>query len=218
MKKLLALTLMFVLMFVITVPAFATDVSINDASMNYETLSAMTQEDIEALAREYFPEEYSKALDSIASNVTYAANDYAVASETKEISDSESITCLQLNSGRLAVVYAVNFYDNSTSSGSGYTTKDVGIVMTITGAMGVMTINGLNYTIYTNSYDRINSLGNSLGSTNGVTSIWGRQTESASGPATVTYSMLFETNFSGVLVNYSLQVYVGNNQRTYAVF
>lgn len=90
--------------------------------------------------------------------------------------------------------------------------------MTVTGLVGVLAINSLNYTIYTNSYDKINSAGNSLGSTNGVVVRVDRQTENASGAATATYSMLFDNNITSEMVNVILQVYIGNNQRTYAVY
>ena len=218
MKKFLSMILALTLIFSLGVPAFAAEIPVNDNSVNYGIQRAMTQEEVEALARKYFPEEYARATESVMANYSRTANDFVVASETKEISDTESITYLKLNSGRASFLHQVNFYNNSSSNGSGYTTVDTSITMTVTGLVGVLAINSLNYTIYTNSYDKINSAGNGLGSTNGVVVRVDRQTENASGAATATYSMLFDNNITSEMVNVILQVYIGNNQRTYAVY
>ncbi len=213
MKKVFIFALALVLMFSLCLPAFATEVHVGG-----DSIKSMTQEEVEALAREYFPKEYAYAMELETENYTRVSKDYVVASETKQISATESITYLQLNSGRASFLYQVNFYNNSSSNGSGYSTVDTSITMTVTGLSGILAINGLNYTIYTNSYDRINSAGNGMGSTNGVIVRLDRQTESASGAATATYSMLFDNNITSEMVNVILQVYIGNNQRSYAVY
>lgn len=212
MKKLLALVLVFVLTLSMGVPTLATEVSPED----------MTQEAMEALAFDYFPEEYAMAIEAASVNCVRDGDDnntdYVVVSETKDISDTETITYLQLSSGRSAFVHNVNFIDNSSSSGSNYTTVDTSVAMMVVGYSGVLCVNSFNYTIYTNSYDKINSTGNTLGSTNGVTVRLDRQTENSSGSATATYSMLFENSFTSAMTNIILQIYVGNNQRSYAVY
>ncbi len=212
MKKILSFALSLVLVFSFCIPVFAAEVSIGESTQKH-----ITQEDVEALAQKYFPDEYADAMAAVRNN-SFTSRDYVVASETKEISDTESITYLQLGSGRASFLYQVNFYNNSSSSGSGYTTVDTSITMTVTGLFGILTINGLNYTINTNSYDRINSAGSGMGSTNGVIVRLDRQEENAAGKATATYSMLFDNNITSEMVNVILQVYIGNNQRSYAVF
>lgn len=99
MKKLLSFVLAFALVLTMCIPAFAAEVPASDASVR-----TMTQEEVEALAREYFPTEYACAMESAAVNYSRAANDFVVASETKEISDTESITYLKLNSGRASFI------------------------------------------------------------------------------------------------------------------
>lgn len=212
MKKLVAFVLTFVMVLTMSVPALASEVP----AVN------MMQETMDELARAYFPVEYERSVES--ANYSYSrsggnnATDYVVATETKSISETESITCLQLNSGRSAFIHSVYFANNSSSSGSGYTTVDTSATMTVGGYSGVLCINSFNYTIYTNSYDKINSTGNTLGSTNSVVVRLDRQTENASGSATATYSMLFENSLTNAMTSIMLQIYVGNNQRSYAVY
>lgn len=213
MKRTFILVLAVALVLSMGIPAFA-----SEDSVEIGTARIMTQGELEALAQEYFPEKYAQALAASAHLSTYSTNDPVVASETKEISDTESITFLQLNSGRASILHQVNFYNNSSTSGSGYTTVDASITMTVTGLVGVLSVNSLNYTIYTNGYDRINSAGNTLGSSNSATAQISRQTESSSGSATATYSMLFDNALTGMQTNVILQVYIGNNQRTYSVY
>lgn len=216
MKKLLTIVLTFVFMLTMYIPAFAAEASAADTTHNPSKVT--TQEDVEALAREYFPEEYARAMAATPTACTRSTGDHVVSSMTKEINENESISMLRLSSGRDAILYQVNFYNNSTSSGAGYTTVDTGIIMTVTGLVGSLSINGLNYTIYDNAYDKINRAGNSLGSTNSVIIRTDRSTENSSGPATVSYSMLYSNDITSEQVNVILQVYVGNNQRTYSVY
>lgn len=222
MKKLLTIVLTFAFMLTMYIPAFAAEASAADTTHNSSKVT--TQEDVEALARKYFPEEYARAMAAAPTTCTPSADTYVispatvVSTITKEINENESISMLKLSSGRDALLYQVNFYNNSTSSGAGYTTVDTGIIMTVTGLVGSLSINGLNYTIYDNAYDKINRAGNSLGSTNSVIIRTDRSTENSSGPATVSYSMLYSNDITSEQVNVILQVYVGNNQRTYSVY
>lgn len=222
MKKLLTIVLTFVFMLTMYIPAFAAEASAADTTHNPSKVT--TQEDVEALVRKYFPEEYARIMSSAPTACTPSADTYVISPATvasimtKEINKNESISILHLKNGRDAFLYNVDFYTNSTSSGADYTTVDTGIMMTIPTYSGFLTINGFNYTIYDNAYDKINSAGSSLGSTYGVSIRTDKATENSSGPASVTYSMPFDFNFVDGQTVFTLQVSIGNNERTYSVY
>ena len=222
MKKLLTIVLTFVFMLTMYIPAFAADASAADTTHNPSKVT--TQEDVEALVRKYFPEEYARAMAAAPAACAPSAGTYVispatvVSTMTKEINENESISLLKLSNGRRAALYQVNFYNNSTSSGSGYTTIDTDIIMTILSYSGTLIINGFNYTIYDNAYDKINSTGSDTGSTYTVSVRPGKTTENSSGPASVTYAMPFDYSFVDGQTTFALEVFIGNNERTYSVY
>ena len=75
------------------------------------------------------------------------------------------------------------------------------------------------YTIYTSSYDKINSKG-SVSDPNGSTgqTVVERWQENSSGPATVRYSVPFEQPLLGGSITVTPKVYIGNNQKTHDIF
>jgi len=85
-----------------------------------------------------------------------------------------------------------------------------------------MYIDGIKYTIYNNSYDKINDYGFVGMSALPITISHKRATENASGPATATYTATFGFNsgsfFEGQVMNCALLLEVGENECTLTAY
>lgn len=181
----------------------------------------LSETEVAAIVEEAFPEHNMAVAESknTVSAWENAENKILVQNETRKISDDIEVTYLRYSNDTSAyIVSTCNFYTNSTSSGNGYTTTNTDIILTIPGYIGTMYVSSLDYTIYTNSYDKINSEGR-VSDPNGSAGqkVVERWTENSSGPATVRYSVPFEQPLLGDSISVTLKVYIGNNQRTYDV-
>ena len=181
----------------------------------------LSETEVAAIVEEAFPEHNMAVAESknTVSAWENAENKILVQNETRKISDDIEVTYLRYSNDTSAyIVSTCNFYTNSTSSGNGYTTTNTDIILTIPGYIGTMYVSSLDYTIYTNSYDKINSEGR-VSDPNGSAGqkVVERWTENSSEPATVRYSVPFEQPLLGGSISVTLKVYIGNNQRTYDV-
>lgn len=214
MKKFLAVFLSVLMM----LSMFATVIGATEI----ETVdNRLSETEVAAIVEEAFPEHNMAVAESknTVSAWENAENKILVQNETRKISDDIEVTYLRYSNDTSAyIVSTCNFYTNSTSSGNGYTTTNTDIILTIPGYIGTMYVSSLDYTIYTNSYDKINSEGR-VSDPNGSAGqkVVERWTENSSGPATVWYSVPFEQPLLGGSISVTLKVYIGNNQRTYDV-
>lgn len=136
-----------------------------------------------------------------------------------ELSENEQVTRLTSSNGARAYASSVvDFIQNSSSSTGSSLTYNMDIHLAIYGLNGVLYVHGLDYTINFSYKDMINKLGTATmgGSSSGCSQLLTRAVESASGPATALYSGTFEQPMPGDYY-VILQVYIGNNERTYAV-
>lgn len=182
----------------------------------------LSESEVAAIIEEAFPEHNLATARSRNSVSAWenTENKTLVQSETRTLSSDIEVTYLKYSNDASAYILSTcNFYTNSTSSGSGYTTTNTDIILTVPGLIGTMYVSSLDYTIYTSGYDKINSIGNvSDGSGASGTKVLERQQENSSGPATARYSRVFEQPLLGSYVPVTLRVYIGNNQRTYDVY
>ena len=178
------------------------------------------------LALEYFPEYSERIENPVRANsrtVQLALeNDALVINETKNVSDDEQIVYQEYASGRANILFIVDEYVDSTSNGSNYTSKVISVRVYSTFFAGSMYIDGIEYTIYNNSYDKINDYGYTGMSALPITVSHKQATENASGPATATYTATFGFNsgsfFEGQVMNCSLVIEVGGNECTLTAY
>lgn len=182
----------------------------------------LSDAEVAAIIEEAFPEHNmatAKAKNSVSAWES-TEDKTLVQNETRKLSNDIEVTYLKYSNDTSAyIINTCNFYTNSTSSGNGYTRTNTDIILTVPGYSGTMYVSALDYTIYTSSYDKINSKG-SVSDPNGSTgqTVVERWQENSSGPATVRYSVPFEQPLLGGSITVTLKVYIGNNQRTYDVF
>ena len=182
----------------------------------------LSESEVAAIIEEAFPE-HNMAIAKSRNTVSAwesTEDKTLVQNETRKLSNDIKVTYLKYSNDTSAyIINTCNFYTNSTSSGSGYTRTNTDIILTVPGLAGTMYVSALDYTIYTSSNDKINSIGSvSDGAGLSGTKVLERQQENSSGPATARYSMVFEQPLLGGTVSVTLKVYIGNNQRTYDVF
>lgn len=193
-----------------------------DANENVNTHRMLSEAEVAMMIEEAFPEHNMATIQSRNSVAAWESTEdkILVQNETRKVSDGSEVTYLKYSNDTSAyIVNTCNFYTNSTSSGSGYTRTNTDIILTVPGLVGSMYVSSFDYTIYTSSYDKINSIGNvSDGSGASGQKVLERQQENSSGPATVRYSVVFEQPLLGSYVPVALMVYIGNNQRTYNVY
>lgn len=216
MKKTISilLTLMLMVTSVLPLSVSADEVQPDEK----ESVSEMTQEDILEIAQAAFPEVYATSQVTADSCDTITELGEVIASGTKALSDTESISYYTYTTGLTSYLYNVNFYQNSSSSGSGYTTTSTDIIMTVNGLVGTMYVKNLKYTIYTNAYDKIIDCGKDGGSTNYLAILGVLYSETASSKAQVLYSTYFANDVLGNNVNVTLKIMIGGNTRSYQVY
>lgn len=188
------------------------------AEVDAEPNEMITEEELNALAQELFPEKYQAALNVAQSGIaTYSDCITVVNTETRNISDTERLTFLEMSDGQAALAYDVYFPSNSTIDGGTYVTSNVDIMFSAVGYSGAMRISGFDFTIYTSGYDKINDPGYSCGTSTATRTHWFKD-ETSSRPATVAYTVPFESyNIDGLIVYFYFYAYVGNNRLTYDV-
>lgn len=178
------------------------------------------------LALEYFPEYSERIKNPVRANSrtvqTTLENDALVINETRNVSEDEQIVYQEYASGRANILFIVDEYVESTSSGSNYTNKVISVRVYSAFLAGSMYICDIEYTIYNNSYDKINDYGYVGMSALPITVSHKQANENASGPATATYTATFGFNsgsfFEGQVMNCALLIEVGGNKCTITAY
>lgn len=179
----------------------------------------LSETEVYAMVAEAFPEDSLLSRNASQPIEWDSINQILTSCETRALSDTEQVTRLKYSNGARAYVSSVDFYQNSSSSTGSSQTINTDVYLTVYGYNGVLYIHGLDYTINYSYNDMINNKGEASmgGSSTGCASHLTRAVENSSGPATATYSGMFEQPLVGASYTIVLQVYIGNNQRTYAV-
>ena len=204
--------MMIASLFTVSVGAFA-------AEPEAPARHTLTEAEAQAMFEEAFPEDFLLTRSAAQPAVWDPDNQTLISYETRALSDTEEVTRLEFSNGARAYVGSVNFYQNSHSSTGSSETFDMDIVASVAGFKEMMYIHGFNYTINYSYNDVINNAGNMNGSTVGIPlPLVTKGVEDSSGPATATYSGLYQDPLIiGANRTIMLQVRIGNNQRTYAI-
>lgn len=184
----------------------------------------LSDEELDNLAAEAFPEYADRILTSQSRYSSYSLqNNEKVIEETRKISDTEYITYIEYADGRSSLIFQVDVYQGSTSSGSNTVTKTVDFQIRHVFMTGSMYISGFKYTIVTGGYDYINSAGTfSCTAENGSRTVYSYQ-ETASGDAEMRCSCIFNMSGFGDFATVSpvpctFRVIVGNDTISYDAY
>ena len=185
-----------------------------------------TDDEMIKLALEYFPEYSERIKNPVRLNMrnsqTTLETDTLVINEKRNVSDDEQIVYQEYASGRANILFIVDEYVDSISNGSNYTSKVISVRVYSAFLAGSMYIDGIKYTIYNNSYDKITDYGYVGMSALPITVSHKQATENSSGPATATYTATFGFNsgsfFEGQVMNCALVIEVGDNTCTITAY
>ena len=186
-----------------------------------KNVSRAYQLKVEALGEELFPEYVQKASESMNRARTLSAGSTELGdvtySETKPVSDNESLTYTEYTSGRASLLYH-KFWTNTSSSTavSGGTQYRTTCVVTVSGCYGSVYTSGFTYTINLNSYDWIDSIGTCHDNYNLAIGTLQKKMEDAS-PARAAFAGNVEDILFQYTVGISFEIRVGGNAaRVYA--
>lgn len=178
-------------------------------------LSRLYQLEVEKLGEQYFPEYAEKDSNLTVYNAMSVCDNglgEVISSETKPISQTESLTYTEYSSGRASLFYMKSWTLNSSRpTGNGGTTYNRTIVVTIRGCVGSVSVSGFEYTINLHTYDRIDKYGSCCDSSGEAIIQKKKMAEDASGPACVSYGGNVEDTLLHYPVGVSYDVCVGNN-------
>lgn len=222
MKKIITLISMLFLIFSLCIPTYATPVEKNDFQCDH--IPANHKERL-LIAANVFPEFAGEILgnEESLSVATILDADYIVYSETRELSETTMGTYQRNASGLSSLIFVENLWMNSSSTGTGYSQRNVTISVDCLVSDDFMYIEGLAYTLVQGGYDCIQSRGNTSFSTCQMNNAFNyyKPNEDANGAACVRYQGLFSPK-EGSLAQQPyaavLYVYVGNDQMTHAVY
>ena len=216
MRRLLSIVLVFILIFNLTFSAFA----LSDTAETENQCKQLTHEELMELSAQAFPnhQQAQRNFTRSTPNITATELGAPITSETVKISDTENITYTEYSSGYALYTYEVDWYINSSATGSGYSSVNTDIYVYSAWLTGVLYVRELSYTHVQNGYDVINSVGSV--STNSIQAYIGSRklNEDANGSAYVYYTGVFENPRLSANVTTVLAVYIGNDSRTYSVF
>lgn len=186
-----------------------------------ETVSRAYQLKVEALGEELFPEYAQKAAGSMNRATTLSAESTelgeVIYSETKPVSDNETLTYTEYTSGRASLLYHKSWTNTSSSTAvSGGTQYRTTCVVTVSGCYGSVYTSGFTYTINLNSYDWIDSIGTCHDNYNLAIGTLHKKMEDVS-PARATFAGNVEDILFQYTVGISFEIQVGGNAaRVYA--
>ena len=216
MRKLLSMVLAFILIFNLPFSAFA----LSDTAKAENQHKQLTYEELMELSAQAFPE-HQQAQHNVTrftTNITTTELGTPVSSETVKVSDTENITYTEYSTGYALYTYEVDWYLNSSSTGTGYSSVNTDIYVYSAFLTGVLYVRELSYTHVQNGYDVINSVGSV--SNNSIQAYVGSRklNEDANGSAYVYYTGVFENPRLSANVTTVLAVYIGNDSRSYEVY
>lgn len=186
-----------------------------------ETMSRAYQIKVEALGEALFPEYAQKASESmirpVALSVGNAELGDVIYSETKSVSDNETLTYAEYTSGRASLTYQKSWSNTSTSTAvSGGTQYRSTCAVTVTGCYGSVYTSGFTYTINLNNFDWIDSIGTCHDNFNMAVGTLHKRMEDGS-PARATFAGSVEDMLFHYTIGISFEIQVGGNAaRVYA--
>jgi len=194
-------------------------------SVNTETVrQPLSDEELDNLAAKAFPEYAERILNpQISSATSSSRSNVKVIEETRQISETESITYIEYADGRGSIVFVTDVYEGSTSTGSNSTTKVLDFQIRHVFISGSMYISGFTYTIVNGGYDYINSVGTFTTSDGAATPSVSRLKETSSANAQVFYTYTFEMTtggdyLQGGSVPCTFQILVGDDDISYGAY
>lgn len=191
MKRLYACILSVTLVLALMIP-FASAASV----VEYEEypVEAIDREDIMRMACEAFPEHRENILSFNGNRDGIMAlndTDEIIIYETRQISEYEHLTYIEYASGVSIIGFDKSTYVVSTTSTSKTKTVTVNVYATCNVSQQEFNCSGFKYTIVSDAYDYINSIGSLVGSCS-ISSKYGSNYEGASGPAYREYIVWFD--------------------------
>lgn len=182
----------------------------------------LTDEEVYAKLAEAFPEDFLSALSDDVQPVEWdPENQEVVSYESRALSEAEEAVRIEYSNGAKAYLYNVSFLDNSTSVSGLYARYNKDVYMSVSLLVGILHIKSLDYIIYADAFDKINSAGSpsmSESSSSYASGIITRQYENAVQPATARYAGTFDNSVTNIATTVYLEIYVGQNNVTYTAY
>ena len=186
-----------------------------------ETVSRAYQLKVEALGEELFPQYAQKTAESMNRARTLSAGSTELGdvtySETKPVSDNETLTYIEYTSGRASLLYHKSWLNTtaSTTASGGVQYKST-CAVTVSGCYGSVYTSGFTYTINPSSYDWIDKIGTCHDNYDLAAGILYKQKEDTS-PARAGFAGNVEDILFQYTVGISFEIRVGGNAaRVYA--
>ncbi len=187
----------------------------------YASEDEIVREELLTKACEAFPEFADKITNpqiSMAPNTRSTGNQEPVYTETRQLSDTETIIYTEYASGLVLLTgiegewsRTVNDYESSSFA----VIYDINITASLNEPSGTFRLKNVKYTLVNNGYDAILSKGTPSRSTgcNGATEIVARMNETASQDAMILYELHFQFASSGYYTcRTELTLTVGDNR------
>lgn len=185
------------------------------------SLDGLTRDELLELGYKYFPEYRDNTSKQRSAGDATNCNDELVVCEAKQVSEELSVTYYEFANGYSVIGFTETVDVTSSSSGSGYMNRTVKVTVVGQYSDSTMVISGIQYTILSGEYDRINSCGSSLGGgyTQGTLGNV-KLNEDRSGEAHFSYTGAFYPNEQAInngmttAFYVTLTFYVGNDGAT----
>ncbi len=179
-----------------------------------EVNSSYTDSSILDLGLKYFPEYRNKLLKVDCQKTPDQYENVKISYTcSRDIDDLSRITYFETTKGVTGLVYHKQ-WQNTTSSpayGETGTTYTSTLMVWVTGCIGTINVSGFSYTIYNNSFDRINNVGILLDNAGIGAAIIRKQYETSTGPAYAEYAGNLSDMYWQHDVPIGVEIRVGGN-------